>query len=231
MGGAVGVIGGLLGGGSAGGVLGGLLGGSGFMGSLIGGSSGILSGLASKFGLDDVVQGITNLAGDFLQKELGNVIDSLPIPGFMKDGAKNLVAQVIGNEQVEIPCDCQEAVNEELGDTVKSFVDSIIEWVQQQMQEENEEATQGSGNKGGEKGNWLMILASALGKQSGEHLKAMVDKGTEIGDFDATVDPQGYAKVQAEFQAAGQMFKLSQEGISTMLKSIGEGLSAVARKQ
>jgi ribosomal protein S11 len=49
--------------------------------------------------------------------------------------------------------------------------------------------------------------------------------------MDSKENPEEFAQMQAEFQAESQMFKMFQEAISTMIKSIGEGLSSVARKQ
>ena len=79
-------------------------------------------------------------------------------------------------------------------------------------------------------GNWLVVLASVLGSASGKHLKAMVDLGEEMGSIDSEADPDAFAKLNAEFQAESQIFKMFQEAISTMIKSVGEGMSAVARK-
>ena len=79
-------------------------------------------------------------------------------------------------------------------------------------------------------GNWLVMLASVLGKTAGKHLKAMLDTGERIGALDSKEDPELFAQYNAEFQAEAQMFKIVQESISTMVKSIGEGMSTVARK-
>lgn len=213
-----------------GGLVGGLFGGGGLLGSMMSNLvGGIVNDLVERFGLDDISQAITNLAGDLLQSGLNSIIDSLPIPDFMKDMAKQMVAGVIGNEQGFVPAEAQEAVNDELGGTIRDIIDNVLDNIREAMQEENEEASGGSGERG--QGNWLMVLAEALGKASGKHLKNMVELGEKMGDMDSEENPEAFAEVQAEFQAASQIFKMFQESISTMIKSIGEGMSTVARKQ
>ena len=59
----------------------------------------------------------------------------------------------------------------------------------------------------------------------------MVELGEQMGAIDSKENPEEFAKIQAEFQAEAQIFKLFNEAIATMIKSIGEGLSSVARKQ
>lgn len=215
-----GVVGGLVGGifGGGGGLLGGIV------SNLVGN---IVNDLVDRFGLSDISQAITNLAGDLLQTGLNGIIDSLPIPDFMKDLAKEMVATVIGNEQGEVSSDAQEAVNEELGGTIKDIIDAVLDNIREAMGEEAEEAANGQGGKG----NWLMVLAKALGEASGKHLKNMVELGEKMGAMDSEENPEAFAQTQAEFQAASQIFKMFQESISTMIKSIGEGMSTVARKQ
>lgn len=213
-----GVVGGLVGGifGGGGGILGGIV------NNLVGG---IVGDLVEKFGLDDIAQAVTNLAGDLLQNGLNSIIDNLPIPDFMKEMAKDLVGDVIGSEQEAVNPEAQCAVEEELGGTIEDIINNVLNNIREDMQAESKES-----GEGGE-GNWLMILASALGKASGAHLKNMVDLGKKMGDMNAEDSPEAFAETQAEFQAASQIFKMFQESISTMIKSIGEGMSSVARKQ
>lgn len=232
MGGVVGgLVGGLLGGSS--GLVGGLLGGSsGLFGGIINSlSGGIISRLVNTFGLSDVAQAITNFAGDLLKTGLSGIIDSLPIPSFLKHMAKNAIFDAIENAQAEVSCLCQESVNEELGSSIHDIVQQILQMVKDRMEEEQGDASNGSGTSSKGAGNWLIILAKALGAKSGEHLKNMVELGEKMGSMNSEENPEAFAETQAEFQAETQIFKMFQESISTMIKSIGEGLSSVARKQ
>lgn len=101
-----------------------------------------------------------------------------------------------------------------------------------------------SGGKKSVGGSWLMVIAQALGEAAGKSAARMVglaDKLKEAGDHKADVADSKNAKekeqaaadynqAQVEFQGASQEFGQLMNTISTALKSLGEGLSAVARK-
>jgi hypothetical protein len=135
-----------------------------------------------------------------------------------------------------VPCECQEkcdslhhAMNGGEGASSASGNDMENSAVQTALDQLGESCNEGEGKSG--KGNWLVVLASALGKQAGSNLKKMVELGEKMGGMDSKDKPEEFAQTQSEFQAESQMFKMFQEAISTMIKSIGEGLSSVARKQ
>lgn len=82
------------------------------------------------------------------------------------------------------------------------------------------------------KGNWLVAIARAMGKAAGEHAKRLVELSNEIEaasgqDGGAAANVTG---LQAEFQAESQMFSMVQNAFSNAVKSIGEGMSTMARK-
>lgn len=93
-------------------------------------------------------------------------------------------------------------------------------------------------------GSWLMAIAQALGEAAGKSAARMVglaDKLKEAGDSKAELADSkdtkakeqaanDYNQAQVEFQGASQEFGQLMNTISTALKSLGEGLSAVARK-
>lgn len=209
-----GVVGGLVGGifGGGGGILGGV------MNSVLGN---IVNDLVDQFGLTDISNALNNLAADLLQTGLNAMIDNLPIPGFLKDMAKDVIGNIVDQARNNVSSEAQSAVNEELGGTVGDIVGNFLDFVQESMEDEVQ---------GGE-GNWLVALAKALGEASGKHLKNMVELGEKMGGMDATEDEEAFAETQAMFQAESQIFKMFQEFIATMIKSIGEGMSTIARKQ
>jgi hypothetical protein len=104
--------------------------------------------------------------------------------------------------------------------------------------------------KGG--GNWLVALAQAMSKISGQHLKNMIqaqadmqenmaespktgEDGEKIAEDLTTEEKQAKAdafnEAQGRFQAESKMFSMVSEATSTALKSISEGLTSLARKQ
>ena len=191
----------------------------------------VINSLVSQFGLDDVFNSIMNLASDLLESGLGGIIDSLPLPTALKDLAKGVVGNVLDGFRNEVSPAAQDAVNEELGCDVAESVDGVLSIISSSMREEMESASESGNGNAGE--HWLSILARALGKASGKHLEAMLELGDQmgkVGDIDEGNQAE-FAEMQADFQAQSQIFKMFQESISTMLKSIGDGMSAVGRRQ
>lgn len=106
------------------------------------------------------------------------------------------------------------------------------------------------GNAGGNKRamNWLAAIAEALGKIQGDTAARMVKLVDELNtnseaygalagnDSPWAVDKKASLAAEANvlnarLQGEGQMFKIQSETTSTVIKSIGEGQSSVARKQ
>ncbi|MCG8002329.1 MAG: hypothetical protein JAY88_02555 [Candidatus Thiodiazotropha lotti] len=199
--------------------------------------------IVSQFGMDKLIDGLFNSGIAKMADTAREMIDDSGLPDGIKDTLHSYVDQWQQNStRGGVPCECQEMCNE-LHDAMNncsesssstsngnSEVDSPVDTAMSQLCESSEEEAKKCTN-GSSNGNWLVILASALGKQAGEHLKNMVELGEKMGAMDSEAEPEAFAQTQSEFQAASQIFKMFQESISTMIKSIGEGLSSVARKQ
>ncbi|MET0010106.1 MAG: hypothetical protein ABW124_19610 [Candidatus Thiodiazotropha sp. 6PLUC9] len=99
-------------------------------------------------------------------------------------------------------------------------------------------------------GSWLVALARAMGQMTGEHLENMMQAQADMEHSDDIKDTEKYAnasdeekekmdqkagsaftEAQAVFQAESKLFSMCSEATSTVLKSIGEGLSSMSRKQ
>jgi hypothetical protein len=99
-------------------------------------------------------------------------------------------------------------------------------------------------------GSWLVALAKAMGEMTGNHLEKMMQAqdAMEASQVDETSDEfknatkeeqakmkqdaaNEFTQQQAVFQAESKLFAMCSEATSTSLKSIGEGLSSLARKQ
>lgn len=102
------------------------------------------------------------------------------------------------------------------------------------------EADRGSESKAA-RGSWLVALATMLGKMADRLGDAIVDQAQKI---DTEMNRQAKARsdgeevsdsnltqLNAELTAMSQQMKMLQESISTIIKSIGEGNSSIARKQ
>jgi len=189
-----------------------------------------------KYGTAAVLQAVTNAAADYLGNALNDMINNADAAGFMKDDAKALISQLLQMAKGQVPSGAQDSTNQALqsgsgGKSADDIMSGVMKMLQDSMQQETSEASSGNGKRGGGKGNWLAILARALGSTAGQHLKNMVELGEKMGSIDSKENPEQFAETQAEFQAQAQIFKMFQEAIGTMVKSIGEGMSSVARKQ
>ncbi|MCG7938723.1 MAG: hypothetical protein N0C88_07700 [Candidatus Thiodiazotropha lotti] len=90
-------------------------------------------------------------------------------------------------------------------------------------------------------GNWLVALAQAMAEISGQHLKNMIQAqadmqenmgdGGEMSTSEQQEQSQKFNEAQGRFQAESKMFSMVSEATSTALKSIGDGLASLARKQ
>ncbi|MCG7874510.1 MAG: hypothetical protein JAZ11_20735 [Candidatus Thiodiazotropha lotti] len=99
-------------------------------------------------------------------------------------------------------------------------------------------------------GSWLVALAKAMGQMTGDHLARMMDAQNAMED--SKVDENSaefkgaseekqremkeeagrvFTEQQAVFQAESKLFAMCSEATSTALKSVGDGLSSMARKQ
>jgi len=216
--------------------------------------------LLQQFGESTVQQSVNNIAAQMIGDLVMKMIDSLPMPDFMADEARQAVSDVMSDFTAETPNGLDEQTAEVLGTSKQTSGDSSSETngaasgggsssstsgssessgggsdvssiMDSAMMDELESASkEGAGNGGGNQ-NWLVVLARALGATSGKHLKDMIEAGQEMGGIDSKQDPEAFAQLQSEFQALSQIFKMLQEAIATLIKSIGESLAAVARKQ
>lgn len=191
--------------------------------------------LFSQYGVNNVLQAVTNAAGEYLKSALNELVDNMNMPAFMKQDALSIIDQILNGNQSAVPAALQQGADNIVkggGDqSASDIMSGIMRMVQDAMREETESASSSSsGGKAGD-GNWLAVLARALGSTAGKHLKKMVELGEKMGSIDSKENPEQFAQIQAEFQAEAQIFKMFQEAIGTMIKSIGEGMSSVARKQ
>ena len=245
---------------------------AGIIGSIVGQLAGqiinqTLGSIMSQFGQGDTGGALANGFLGAIGGAIKNVIDQGPLPQFIKDAAKDVVDNIIGDNQQPTSPEAQDAVNECCGEQFeeagRNFFEELLHRCMENGRDEDESEEAGDtegGGKGG--GNWLVAIAKALGSMAGEYAADMVRSAEKMADIngaesakelestmgdgfkvqsggensDAEGDlkaakAQAMSQVQAEMQAQAQMFKMVSEATSTSIKSIGEGLSSMARKQ
>lgn len=249
-GGAGGLLGGLLGGGEGGGLasLGGIA------GSIFGGPVGGMIGSALGNLLQDSVGESTKQAARQLHQQDG-------MPKFLVDEIKTVVKDSVDamkNDDVDETTQksCQDAHGDTFAEFSQQLTRSIVDAVRDQIRTGANGAEGGRSSKGSKisGGSWMQAIAESMGKVLGEKASDMVKLSEKIaahtqgeksgasgaagssGDKEKTeVDKAGLAAetqtMNAKFQATGQEFNLLQTTFSTAMKTIGEGMASVARKQ
>ena len=188
---------------------------------------------------------IGQLAGQLLSSVVNQVIDQLPVDQPFKDlisagfkagmgdtgGAIQDANQFIddlgksmGGSQSDI-AQMQRSMDDFQTEITKLFTDAMardaIEREEDGAGQTSGRATQRGGSAGG--AGWLRAMAEALGKQCDE----LADEMQEAVDNIDKEDPS----TMVEFQTISQQFSLVMNSTTTAIKTLGEAMTAVARKQ
>ena len=203
--------------------------GSGALGSVFGGSlGGVFNSLSSIFGKDNILGAIANNFLAAFGDGLKSFIDSAPIPDILKDAAKSLVDGVVEMTKQDVPADAQEAVDE------SEFGEMAMKAGMEAAEEAGEEANKkASGKDGGSGENWLVALAKSLANMQAGHLNSAMENRDimEANSGDSPEERTAFLQAQSEFGADMKLFGMTAEATSNALKSLGEGLQSIARKQ
>jgi type III secretion apparatus needle protein len=215
----------------------------------IGGGGNFLSSIASIVG--GIFGGpigamIGQLAGQLLSSAFSQAVDQLPVDQGFKDlinagfkagmgdtqgaiaDANSFIEDLgksMGGSQSDISS-MQRSLEEFKGEITKLFTDALA---RDAIEKEEEGSGQCSGNAaktGGTAGGgagWLRAMAEALGKQCDE----LADEMQEAVDNIDKEDPS----TMVEFQTISQQFSMLMNSTTTAIKTIGEAMTAVGRKQ
>jgi len=91
------------------------------------------------------------------------------------------------------------------------------------------------GASGAKGKSWLVAIAQAMGNALGTKAAKLVELSNKLdglaGKTDSQQDAKAFQKTMAQFQAESQLFSMLSNAFSTAIKSIGEGMTSLARKQ
>jgi hypothetical protein len=180
-----------------------------------------LSDIISEFGEGNIAGALANSFLKGFADGLKELINNSDMPQFMKDAANEAIDNMINGMKQETSSCAEDAVEESgMADAMEQAGYSCA----QQSAEEAEE--------GGENANWLVALAGSLAQVQHKFLDAAL-QNMKTMDNNAGVDgqEQTFLKAQSEYQANMQMFNMVANMTANSLKSLGEGLTAIARKQ
>lgn len=107
---------------------------------------------------------------------------------------------------------------------IQSFVFSFVQNVQDEGRIQANQA-----RTGGTSTSWLMAFAKLMGEVANNIAEQMMDKAKEIDAAAKKEEPAN--ELTAELTALSQLFKMVTEATSNVIKSVGEGNTAMARKQ
>ena len=250
MGAAVGVVAGVIGGGG-GGMLGGLLGGSGLLGGLGkmiggligGGNSSGISKVLEGFSPANIINATANLVNAINGKGAKQAVDTLAkedgLPKYLQQEIKKVIDEVFKKFEKPTEGDLQDKLNNATKDdqqkSINDFAKQIIDSVRKQLTEKLSEGAEGSRGKGKKSaGSWLQAIAKAMGEAMGDRASKMVELSNKMGEAAKKEGEKGAKEMQgisAQFQAVSQEFNLLSNTFSTAIKSLGEGVTTMARKQ
>jgi hypothetical protein len=207
----------------------------------------LLGKVMDKFGGKSVAGAMTNIFMGHAGGALKGLVAGAPIPGFLKGAVSSLIDKVIGQQRQQVPAECEGHVHEHYNDNLKECADQCVGQIGKELE----------GKTGG---NWLLALAGALSNIQNKFLDAAMDsmkkmeqnvdgataggKGESEGAGNGGSEGAGngsesaektkrneFTLAQNEYQANMQMFNMFTNMSATTLKSIGEGMTALARKQ
>jgi hypothetical protein len=239
------VLQGIVGGGASGGLLGAALNVAGMLFPPLG----IATSLANM-----VAQGV----GQAVNQAAQQLTQTAGMPKFLTDMIAGIVKDVVGKMQQESDHGCDQAAQQNFGNDIQKMIEDLVKQITdnaKSMMEQGKDGEDHKGTKGGGKGgkggaqpagNWLVAMARAMGAAAGDHMKKMIQLSNKINDLsqkgkgiDASSDAgkkeqadnaAETSAAQAEMQAEGQMYSMLQNAFSNTIKSIGEGMTTMARK-
>ena len=180
-----------------------------------------------------------NAAVNLLMEIIGEDMKAHYAESPLADEINEMVDHQLEENKLPTTVEAQDDIDDAYRDLLKMYAEGRTEALSEELMAgpngASDEKKSGSGKGELGAGHWLVMLAKAMGGAAGEHLKQAVLLGEKIAGVTGTDDQAGDAKLMAEYQAQlqahTQMFKMAYEATTTLLKTTGEAMSTMARKQ
>jgi len=212
----------------------------------------VITDLINRYGVEAVAQALSNSYTEGFVEQLKAEIDSRDdLSQAMKDEAKAKIDEAMGSLEANAvdPMLQEEMDASTLGQQAKTAGGEEASELSAQADAEvageegaggnqlgmveDEDENNTKGGKGG--GSWLIALAKGLAEVQSKFLDdAMANLDTmnaETANAVGGADSGAFIEAQAKFQANMKMFGMASEATSTTLKTIGEALMSLSRKQ
>lgn len=218
-----------------------------------------LESMLENFGPEDMGHALAQKTlGDFITALRTSINDTDQLPQLLKDLANNTLDSFEGNLSEMCPCseEAAEAVaNNDVAGDIEDSAAADAEKAEETANEgtgeaapsaeeanaassqlisdsgESEESKKKKGGAGGP-GHFLEALAEAMGTVQGNMLnQAKVHSDEMVTQSGDAGDAQKFTLAQTAYTAKMQMFNIYSSQVATSLKTIGEAMSGIARKQ
>lgn len=185
---------------------------------------------------------VTQAIGQALTGAVSQLVQN-GMPRFLGEAIKQMIQGILPNLTQPSDSQADEAIQSnfqsEMQDLTNDLMQAIVKGAQAIMQQDKGDGKSGSSAKGSKSVSWLEAIALAMGEAAGNKAAKMVELSNKLSTLSSAGGgekaQQQAAKemnaVNAQFQATAQEYNMLQTAFSTAIKAIGEGLSAMARKQ
>lgn len=173
--------------------------------------------------------------GNLLTQAIGEAV-KMAASQLIKQGMPqfigNLINQAVDKLMPTLMKPSTPEVDEHLSQDT-SVQDNLRKFTQDVASDLVDETQKGREGKGTQ--SWLVALAKALGKVIGAKTERLVELSNKINSLPVnSKDPKvanQMTQATTEMQGVSQELKILQEAVSTTIKSIGDALSSMARRQ
>lgn len=222
------------------------------MGSAVGsllGSAGIGAAInigSKLFSSTTLASSLGNLATQGLGQAVTGATQQLTqfgLPNFVLKAITSLVDKVVKSVQLPTQPGADKVVQDNFGDAIKKLVEELTQSIIDAAKKILELEKGGGGKPVKSKkpvGSWLEAIAKAMGEAAGSKAAKMVELSNKlqeissqnVGDDQKQLTQQATDMnvTNAQFQAVSQEFNILQSAFSNAIKSLGEGMTQMARK-
>lgn len=184
---------------------------------------------------------------NYLAREFGtnvsDLIRSFGLDPEQEAAALEIIDRAVADGRESVDPAVQSTVEAQLGDegdvVVQSIMDQLMAFFREMAEEERTEEAgstdpeAGAGLETGGASNWFVILTRALADIQSKWLSLLQDAYGRMQENVGEGEEQqsAFIEAQAEVQAYAKLFGMASETTSTVIKTLGDGLTSIARKQ
>ena len=213
--------------------VGGVVGGA--IGAYIGGPAGAEIGESIGAALGNEIQ---QAVGDGTKGASDDLAQNHGMPDYVRAQVYDCVDREVRDHRHNVPPEVQQAAREQWGSALQNFQQLFQQYLVRAVLDNMGDQDSKPHGKGGGGGGWLQAIAKAMGHTLGQKAAEMVHLSKEMsslqqsggGSTDAA-NAQKFNEDMTKFQATSQEYAILQNTFSTAIKSLGEALSGMARKQ